>query len=68
MVLFSMCSVSLTINLSSQVGFLLGPSGLSIAPTSEACFKSISKTSTCEVVVSKDKPELFHHNRNKLQY
>ena len=68
MVLLSMCSVSLTINLSSQVEFLFGPCGVSVALTSEACFKSILVTSTGEVVVLKDKPELFHHNRNKLQY
>lgn len=42
----------------SQIGFLLGSCGVSVALTSEACFKGIPKTSAGEVVSFKGWPKL----------
>lgn len=41
-----------------QIGFLLGSCGVSVALTSEACFKGIPKTSAGEVVSFKGWPKL----------
>ncbi|XP_050691601.1 disco-interacting protein 2 homolog C-like isoform X6 [Eriocheir sinensis] len=43
---------------SQQIGFLLGSCGVSVALTSEACFKGIPKTSAGEVVSFKGWPKL----------
>lgn len=41
-----------------QIGFLLGSCGVSVALTSEACFKGIPKTSAGDVVSFKGWPKL----------
>ncbi|CAM1294712.1 DIP2 (predicted) [Pycnogonum litorale] len=43
---------------SQQIGFLLGSCGVSVALTSEACFKGLPKTTTGEVVTFKGWPKL----------
>lgn len=48
----------MTFFLCKQIGFLLGSCGVSVALTSEACFKGIPKTSAGEVVSFKGWPKL----------